>query len=124
MATPTVISGPRPQHKTARGGDNAIDGAMALDWANGQAVSVGGGSLQSAAFDTKFDRLVMVSTDGNCWIAVGANPTASAGAGSMYVSASAQPFPVYVPAGDLVAVIQDGAATGKCSLIPALLSGS
>lgn len=48
------------------------------------AVTIGGSSAQSAAFagDT---RLVELSTDGNCRVLVGVNPTAAAG--STYLAA-------------------------------------
>lgn len=101
---------------------------MALDWANGQAIALGAGSQQSAAFDTVNDRIVAVSVGGastvvGCWIAVGTNPTASAGAGSMWVAQAGGPVSVYVPAGMLIAGIQ-GATAGTLSMIPALLAGS
>ncbi len=127
MALSTVVSGPRPQHRTARLGDNPHP-ALALDWANGLAIALGAGSAQSAAFDTVNDRVVLVSVGGastvvGCWISVGANPTASAGAGSMWISQAAEPTPVYVPAGMLIAGVQ-GATGGTLSMIPALLTGN
>ena len=98
---------------------------MALDWANGQAIALGAGSAQSAAFDATNDRVVICSVGGastvvGAWIAVGTNPIASAGAGSMWIPQQT-PVPVYVTAGLLIAGIQ-GAAGGTLSMVPALLA--
>lgn len=51
-----------------------------------------------------------------CWISQGATPTATAGAGSMYVGPN-QPVLLDGHNGAVVAVIQD-AAGGKCTLTP------
>jgi hypothetical protein len=125
MALSTAVSAVRPPHRTARLGDNAYGGALALDWANGQALTLGASSVQSTAFDTANDRIVMVSVGGGsgvvgAWIAVGANPTATAGAGNMWIPQQNGPVPVYVPAGMLIAGLQ-GATAGTLSLIPALI---
>jgi hypothetical protein len=129
MALSTVMSGPRPMHRSAKLGPDGHPAGLALDWANGQAIALTGASQQSLAFDTVNDRLVMASvggasTVGGCWIAVGVNPTASGTlAGSQWVSQSAPPVPIYVPAGMLIAGVQ-GQTGGTLSMIPALLSGS
>lgn len=128
MALSTVVSNGRPQHRGAKLGPDAHQGALALDWANGLAMALTAVSAQSAAFDTANDRVVMVSVGGastvvGCWINVGVAPTASAGAGSQWISQSAAPVPVYVPAGMLIAGVQ-GATGGTLSMIPALLTGS
>src|SRR5712664_3195709 len=121
----TAVSNLAARHRAASlaNGDQ-YQGALALDWANGQAISLSGSSQQSAAFDTTFDRVVLCSVGGastvvGCWIAVGTNPVASAGAGSMWIAQSALPTPVYVPAGMLIAGLQ-GATAGTLSVIPAL----
>lgn len=128
MATSTVISGARTSHRAARTDLDAFQGTLALDWANGQAVSLSGTSAQSNVFDSKNDRIVFASVGGastvvGCWISVGTNPTASAGAGSMWVSQDGPPVPIYVPAGMLVAGLQ-GASAGTLSLIPALIAAT
>jgi hypothetical protein len=130
MAVSTVIAGSRPQHLIARAGDSPSPGrGLALDWANGQAIALSGASAQSTAFDTVYARTVMVSvggasTVGGCWISVGTNPTASGTvAGSQWISQSAEPVPVYVGPGMLIAGVQGGTA-GTLSMIPALLSGA
>lgn len=128
MATPTAISNARPIHRAARLGDAAFPGTLALDWANGQAVSLSGSSAQSAVFDSANDRIVYASVGGastvlGCWITVGANPTAAASAGSMWLAQGAGPVPIYVPAGLLVAALQ-GATAGTLSLVPALVTGN
>lgn len=58
-------------------GDRGVQAAECPPLAD-QTVSIGGGSLQSAAFNdgTKFIR---VHTDTNCSVLVGANPTATTG---------------------------------------------
>jgi len=129
MAASTVISGPRPSARTARVGfGDAFQGTLALDWNNGLAVTLGVSSVQSAVVDANNDRIVMASVGGAStviggWIAVGTNPTASAGAGSMWISQTSPPVPVYVPAGMRVAGLQ-GAAAGTLSLIPALIASA
>ena len=128
MVASTVVSGARPNHRTARVSSDSLQAAVALDWANGQAIALGAGSQQSAAFDANNDRVVDVSVGGastvvGCWINVGTNPTASAGAGSKWIAQAGGPVSVYVPAGMLIAGIQ-GATGGTLSMIPALLSGT
>jgi hypothetical protein len=129
MALSTVISNARPAHRTARvAQDGAFQGALALDWANGQSIALSASSQQSTAFDATNDRIVMVSVGGastvqGAWITVAAVPVAAAGAGSMWVSSAGPPVPVYVPAGMLIAGLQ-GATGGTLSLIPALLASA
>jgi hypothetical protein len=125
MALSTVVSGIRPRHRTARVAAESYQGMLALDWANGQAISLAAGNAQSSVFDTSNDRIVMcsvggASTVGGCWITVAVNPTATAGAGSMWIPQS-EPVPIYVPAGMKVGAIQ-GQTGGTLALIPALLA--
>jgi hypothetical protein len=126
VALSTVISGGRPSHRTARAALESFQGALALDWANGQAIACSASSQQSTAFDATNDRIVMcsvggASSAGGCWISVGTNPTASAGAGSMWIAQASAPTPVYVPAAALIAAVQ-GQTSGTLSMIPALLA--
>lgn len=126
MATSTVISGARPTHRVARVSSEGFQGCLALDWANGQAVTLSGTHAESAAFDALNDRVVMVSvggasTVGGAWITVGTAPVATAGAGSMWVPQSNEAVPVYVPAGMLISGLQ-GQTAGTLSMIPALLA--
>jgi hypothetical protein len=128
MALSTVVSSGRPQHRGAKLGPDAHQGALALDWLNGQAMALTGVTASSSAFDAANDRVVLVSVGGastvvGCWINVGTSPSASAGAGSQWISQNAPPVPVYVPAGMLIAGVQ-GATGGTLSMIPALLTGS
>jgi len=125
MALSTPISGSRPRLRSARVPHEAFQGCVALDWANGQALVLTGTSGQSTAFDAVNDRIVLcsvggASTVGGCWVAVGTNPIASAGAGSMWISQQ-KGVAVYVPAGMLIAGVQ-GQTGGTLSLIPALIS--
>lgn len=128
MADSTVISAARPQHRTARISGAGFQGALALDWANGQAFALGAGSAKSTVFDANNDRVVSVSVGGastvvGAWITVGANPVAAAAAGSMWIGQSGGEVNIYVPAGMLIAAVQ-GATGGTLSMIPALLAGS
>lgn len=133
MAVSTVISNPRPSHRTARvSQDGAFQGTLALDWANGQILTLTGTSQQSAAFDATNDRIVMVSVGGAStvvggWIMVGTAPSAGTGVtpstGAQWISQNAPPVAVYVPAGMLIAGLQ-GANAGSLSMIPALLAGN
>lgn len=129
MAAATVIAAGRSQHRAARLATDAFQGALALDWANGQAiVTLSGSSQQSSVFDTINDRIVYVSVGGassvvGCWIAVGTNPIAAASAGSMWVAQAAGPVPIYVPVGMKIAGLQ-GATAGTLSMVPALIAGN
>lgn len=130
MAVSTAISGARSQHRTARVNlDGAFQGALAVDWANGQAIALSGSSQATTnVFDAANDLIVMCSVGGastvvGCWINVAVTPTATAGAGSMWIAENAAPVPVYVPAGMKIAGLQ-GATGGTLSMIPALLAGN
>src|SRR6266702_3788070 len=131
MAVSTAIPGPRAKHRAALVGDNAFQGAVALDWANGQVIALTGSSQQSTVFDSVLDRIVMVavggaSTVGGGFITVGPAATATASAtaaGSEWIAQAANPQPIYVPAGMVIAGIQ-GQTGGTLSMIPALASGS
>ena len=121
MAVSTLISNARPRHRAARLPVEAFQGALALDWANGQVVTPGGSSAQSTAFDANNDRIVFVATSAaTAWVTVAANPTASTGAaGNMPILTTQPAQPIYVPAGMLIAAI---AASGNISMIPALIA--
>lgn len=127
MAASTAISGMRPGHRTARISGDGFPGALALDWANGQAIALSVFSQTSAVFDAAADRVVLVSVGGastvvGCWISVGSAPTASAGAGSMWVAQASDAMAIYVPAGMVIAGLQ-GTTGGTLSMVPALLAG-
>lgn len=84
-------------------------------------VAAGAGSLQFATLlmdTTKQPGLAVYQFESNtaCWINQGANPTASAAAGSMFVGAN-QPVLLDGSNGAKLAVIQDAVA-GKASLTP------
>src|SRR5258707_15691740 len=118
MALSTVVSSAAARHRAASlANGDLYQGALALDWANGQSISPTASSVQSAVFDANNDRIVFVSTTANIWITVGTNPVASVGgAGNMVILATMPPTPVYVPANMLIAAIQ----SATVSLIPAL----
>lgn len=94
--------------------------APRLDWANGQVVAVGASSAASTAFNATFNTLVELSATTNCWYTVALSPTAAAHtAGNQYLTAGAVRY-VYVPAGWLIAVIEDTAG-GYIGMLPVLL---
>jgi|SRR5579885_1159404 len=96
--------------------------ALALDWGNGQTGAVGASSVSTTAYNSPFDTVFRLTTNANCWYTVGASPTAVAhAAGTAYLAAGAT-HDVYVPAGFVIAVIQDGTSSGFFSAVPALVT--
>lgn len=87
---------------------------LSPDTSSSTQVAVGAASVQFSSTLASGQVWLFVS-NANCWIAQGANPTASAGAGSMYVPANVV-ISIWGNGGAKVAVIQDGASTGKASL--------
>lgn len=86
-----------------------------LNWASGQNVAIGASSAQGAVITA---RAILVSPDQNCWIAIGASPTASVGAGSLFIPQGAL-VTLPIQPGQRVAVIQTSTA-GNLSIIPCL----
>ena len=81
-----------------------------------QFLAIGASSAQSAAVQATTNRVVLSATSA-CWVALGANPTASAAAGSIYVPANFPMPPIVVTPGvTKIAVIQASAA-GSLSII-------
>jgi len=89
-----------------------------LNWAAGQMVAIGVASAQSTAITA---RAAIVSSDIGVWIAAGVNPTASAGAGSLYIGAGV-PVTIALAPGWRIANIQATAA-GHLSIIPCSYPG-
>jgi hypothetical protein len=85
----------------------------------GKNLTIGGASVSSTSFDPNDEsyQAVFVSATGNCHIAVGTAPTATAT--DLLVKASDPPLLVRIGKGDKIAVIQDGAATGTLNIVPA-----
>lgn len=76
-------------------------------------VALGAASAQSGAAPLAA-RMARISPTGNCRVLSGSsNPTATAA--SIYVAAGAE-FKLAVKPGWKIAVIQEGAATGNCSI--------
>lgn len=105
-------------------GEPAVQAPL-LDWANGQTLAVSGSSAATTAYGGASlaggtDTVYYVSSTTNCWITVGASPTAAKSAGNLYIAGNTPPFPVYVPGGQQIAVIQDS-ATGTLSAVPCVL---
>jgi len=83
-----------------------------------QIVAIGATSTQSAAVGVGRNRVVLIPTV-DCWIAVGANPTAAKAAGSFFLPAGAQSYPISVTGGTTrIAVLADATSvTGSLSVI-------
>ena len=94
----TVVSPPRP-----------IAGS-------GQNLAIGAASVASAAFGAGV-QMIMVSAMGNCHIALGNAPVATAT--DLLVKATDPPLLLTIAAGQKLAVIQDGAATGNLNIVQA-----
>ncbi len=121
MATPTSISGTRPQVRTAVTVSGYSVPVVALDWANGQAIAIAGTSAASAVFDANNDRVIEACSSTDCWITVGTAPTAvAATAGNSFLAAGSLRY-IYLPAGFKFAAIQSS-ASGSIALIPALIA--
>jgi hypothetical protein len=80
----------------------------------GQNLTIGASSVQSAAVNAQ-TYMVRLSSTGNCHVAIGMNPTASAT--DMLVKATDSPWLVKVAPGEKIAVIQDGASTGTLNIV-------
>lgn len=93
--------------------------ALTYDWANGQVVAIGSGSLQSAAINSNF--VVTLTATSDCWFAVGSNPTAQANtAGNDFLPAGTK-WTLSILKGQKIAVIQN-ASSGNLVILPALSS--
>jgi len=89
-------------------------GTREYDFTNTDVIAVAGASAQSAAF---ISSEILVTGNTNCWITIGANPTAVADTdGNMYLAANGERH-IRVKVGDKLAVIQDSAA-GHISVSP------
>jgi len=84
-----------------------------LNWFAALKLAIGAASVQSAAIQA---RCVMVSPDQNCWITIGVNPTATIGAGSLFLPAGAM-LTLPIQPGQKIAVIQT-ATPGNLSIVP------
>jgi hypothetical protein len=84
-----------------------------FDWANGQAVSYTGTHAQSAAITAT---IVMVTSDTKCWIKAGANPTATAGAGSYPLDVGVS-LTLGLRSGDKISAIRD-TVSGTLVIMP------
>jgi len=92
--------------------------AVFYDWANGQLVSYSTATQSAAIVTPTGGGVVFISASTKCWIKVGANPTASAAAGSFPVPADSW-YPICVRNGDKISVIQD-ASSGTLAIMPAV----
>jgi hypothetical protein len=117
MAVSTAVSNLAARHRAAwLANGEPYQGALALDWANGQSISPSGASVASTLFDAATDRVVLVSPTAAVFITVAAAPVATnGGAGTLAIPAG-YGVPVYVPAGMAIAAF----GTATVSLIPAL----
>lgn len=93
-------------------GGNSVP-AIFLDHANGQLVAYTGTAAQSSAITAN---MVVLVSDTKCWFKVGANPTATAAAGSQPLPADYL-LPIGIRPGDKISVIRD-ATSGSLSIMP------
>jgi len=80
----------------------------------GQNVAIGAASVQSAAIGSQ-TFAVRLTALGNCHIAVGQNPTATAT--DLLLKATDPSIVLRIGPGEKIAVIQEGAATGNLNII-------
>jgi hypothetical protein len=119
MAASLVVAPARTPHHSARLGDNAFQGALAIDFPNGLlATSTNPTPASIGPFDTVNDRIVMVSADAAGWLSVGGT-AGVATAGSMAIPVGVAQ-PIYVPAGLSISFIATS-GTAHLSAIPCLL---
>jgi len=96
----------------------AISTAQTISVGTSQVVAIGATSTQSAVIGAGRNRVVLIPTV-DCWVALGANPTAAKAAGSFFLAAGAQSYPISVTPGTTkIAVLTDASgATGSLSVI-------
>ena len=80
----------------------------------GQNLTLGSASVPSAAVSAQ-TYAVQLSSSGNCHVAIGPAPVATAT--DMLVKATDPPLVVKVAPGEKIAVIQDGSSTGTLNLV-------
>lgn len=81
---------------------------------NDQNVAIGAASVQNGTAFQASTQMLRLSAMGNCHIAIGTNPTASAS--SMLLKATDPATYVRIAQGEKVAVIQDGSSTGNLNI--------
>ncbi len=96
----------------------SINTAQTISVAAAQVVAIGAASAQSAAVGAGRNRVVLIPTV-DCWVALGANPTAAKAAGSFFLAAGSQSYPISVTGGTTrIAVLADASGvTGSLSVI-------
>jgi hypothetical protein len=85
----------------------------------GQNITIGASSVQSTALGIASNAQVVLlsAIGGNCHIALGTNPTATAT--DMLIKASDPPIGIRIGTGEKIAVIQDQSSTGTLNIIEA-----
>ena len=84
-----------------------------------QFITVGAASVQSAAVGASTNRVFLTSTTG-CYVAFGAAPTATAGAGSIYVPPNVVMFPISVTSGTTKIAVIQASAGGNLTITESL----
>jgi len=73
---------------------------------NPQVLAIGSASAASSAFNAGTSRIILNSTV-DCWVSIGATPTATAGTGSFFLSAGIPSYPISIVGGtDKVAALR------------------
>lgn len=106
--------------KIINGEQYDIPGYQTLVIQTTKVVESGATSAQSAAVGATTERVILAPTK-DCWVAIGANPTAAKQtAGSFFLAGGSQSYPITVTKGvTKVAVIQDTEA-GYLSIIESI----
>ena len=84
-----------------------------------QFLTVGAASVQSAAVGASTNRVFLTSTTG-CYVALGSNPTATVGAGSIYVPPNVVMFPISVTSGTTKIAVIQSTAGGNLTIVESL----
>lgn len=114
-----------PPLHTPQGSSPTVVPVVELDWTvNGQSLSIGSPSSQSAVFNASNDTVVECCFTTDLWYSVGISPTASTGnpaVPSQFLPSSTVRY-VYVPANNVMAFIQN-LSSGSGGVFPALTIG-
>lgn len=94
-----------------------------LRWGEAQTIELDGTSAQSRSFGR--DTWVILNPSGDCWVTIGEAPTATSDgtAGSIFLPAGSF-TKIMIPKDHLVAVVQEGTATGFLNIIPSVIANT
>jgi hypothetical protein len=113
-----LVLGPDGENHGDAGESNPVPvGEQTLDIVAAPGFAVGATSAQSSAVGASTKRVVLVATV-DCWVSLGANPTAAAAtAGSFFLAAGAQTYPLKVTPGTTKIAAIRNSESGYLSII-------